>query len=149
VNISLGLCGETVKTLRKRNPEVFTTDEAQTATLIYTEGALMCKTHREFKGRYVYKLPMIRIRMCQKEGLEPASRVFGTKIIAVKSKQISCPPELFPPDGKGTWEVQKLGKTTLQIMNRLSPLLPTYTKQKWQRILQKCKETKVKRIKAK
>jgi hypothetical protein len=76
---------------RKRN---FTTEEAQTATLLVTEGSSLCIRERK------WKYPRIVINMCDKEALIPAARVFKTKIIADRKKIIICPPHLFPPTEK-------------------------------------------------
>jgi len=64
--------------------------------------------------------PSIKIRMCDR-GLEPASRVFGTTISAVRLKEIDC-----PPDGRGMWEVKTRGKKAEQTMAKLSPLIPLW-----------------------
>ncbi|KPV62639.1 MAG: hypothetical protein AOA65_1688 [Candidatus Bathyarchaeota archaeon BA1] len=122
---------------RKRNPNQFTTDEAQTATLIYAEGAFVCS--REIRDKYRYAYPMIEIRMCAKEGLEPASRVFGTKIRAIRTKTIECPPELFPPDGKGRWGSSCERGDSTKAIQRLAPLIPEYHKQKWRKLLERCR----------
>jgi len=113
---------------RRKNPE-FTTDEAQTATLIVTEGSFRCKE----------KLPTIRIGMCQKGALEPASRVFGTKIFPARTrKRILCKPEDFPPDGRGYWAVETAGRRADYHMERLKPLIPHSTYKKWQETKARC-----------
>ena len=58
----------------KRNPE-FTIDEAQTATPLVTEGTPGCHV-----TRLGYRSPRIRIRMCDRNALLPAERVFKTAI---------------------------------------------------------------------
>jgi len=127
---------ESEKLKRKRNSNSFTTDEAQTATLIYTEGSFICRRKKK-KGRF-YQYPMIRIGMCSKEGLEPASRVFGTKIAKAGSKKPICPSELYPPDGKGCWRVSISGTKADRIMERLKPLIPPYYVNKWETVKGRC-----------
>jgi len=125
---------------RKRNPNQFTTEEIQTATLIETEGSLGCRTLTVKKDkRYGYRYPRVVIGMCNREALEPAQKVFGTNIIADPSKEIQCPPELFPPEGKGRWRVEATAKHAERIMAQLEPLLTTYTKKRWKKILETCK----------
>lgn len=123
---------------KKRNPQEFTIDEAQTATLIMTEGTMYCRKAIE-KTRHMRPAPRISIRMCDREALEPASRVFQLPIGKHKYKRITCQPELFPPDGKGQWAITIEGKHAIQIMQRLTPLLTTYTKQRWGKLIEKCK----------
>jgi len=76
--------------------------------------------------------------MCDREALEPASRVFGRKIILAKSKRVRCPPELVPPDGKGNWVVKIYGKSADNIMKRLAPHLTKHTLEKWEQTKKKC-----------
>lgn len=81
---------------RKRNPNQFTVDETQTATLIVTEGHLLChRRTRRLDKTYYYKYPSVRIRMCDREALEPAARVFGVSITRELSKRIKCPQNSF------------------------------------------------------
>jgi len=111
-----------VVTPKRRNPEQFTSDEIQTATLAYTEGAALCVRIRH------YKYPRVRIALCVKKGLEPASRAFGRKITASRKRErIMCPPEEFPPDGRGIWTYDLYYN---EIM-KLSPLIPEQYLQKW------------------
>ena len=121
---------------RKRNNRRFTTDEVQTATLMYTEGTVTCARERK-NARYAY--PEIRIRLCVKEGLLPASRVLGVKVGKEKRREISCAPEAFPPDGKGWWRVAKKGKEAVEIIERLSPLIPEYYNKRWRKVIERCK----------
>jgi len=77
-------------TRKRRNPNQFTADEAQTATLINTEGTSFC--HKYNKVRY----PTVEIKMCDRDALLPAERVLGTRIYPARRKRIECPPEYFP-----------------------------------------------------
>jgi len=45
--------------------------------------------------------------MCDREALEPVSKVLKTKITAERRKKVVCAPHLFPPEGKGIWRVPK------------------------------------------
>jgi len=117
---------------KKRNPQ-FTTDEAQTATLLVTEGWGVCL--REYK----YKYPRVIIGMCDKEALKPAERVFKTKIIASRKTKTVCPPHLFPSDGKGTWIITKTGKPAEQLVKHLKPLLTKEFSKKWEQVLKECR----------
>jgi len=96
------------------NPNGFTTDEAQTATLAYTEGTASCK------GRKGYQYPRVVIGLCVKEGLAPAERAFKRAIYPAKSKRIRCKPQDFPPEGKGRWQFD-LHPEDIQ---KLAPLIP-------------------------
>lgn len=116
---------------RKSNPE-FTTDEARTAQNITDEGSFACWRR---KG---YAYPEISVRMCDRETLEPTSGVFGTKITTTRSKYFECPPELFPPDGKGRWKAHATGRRAERIIERLKPLLTANTIKKWEENLKKC-----------
>jgi len=116
---------------KAKNKTNFTIDEAQTATLMYTEGSPACSTtHRN--GRH-YSYPRLEIRMCVKEALEPASRTFGTKIGLAKEKKVVCPPDLTP-EGKGVWQVAVSGKRLKRNLERLSPLIPKYYTDKWKKV---------------
>jgi len=121
---------------RRRKPEQFTIDEAQTATLINTEGTFACWRHTVKGRKYAYA--GIRISMCDKEALLPAEKVFKTKIIHAKTKRIECPPELFPPNGKGYYLAQVSGKPAHQIMERLKALITKDKYKKWQQTLKTC-----------
>ncbi|MCP8313996.1 MAG: hypothetical protein H3Z53_06445 [archaeon] len=116
--------------LGKKRKNGFTIDEVQTATLAITEGYADCVV-TEYKGKE-YRYPALRISSCVKEALEPASRVFGTSIRPDKRKRITCPPELFPPDGRGIWTVSKSGKEMKTTLKKLSPLIPEYYLKKWE-----------------
>ncbi len=120
------------KRRRKRNPEQFTIDEIRTAQNIVDEGYFLCQRTR----KYVY--PAIRVRMCVKEALEPTARTFGTGIIPETSKKVRCPPELFPPDGKGAWSVQVRGRHAEAIFDKLRPLIPKYYQEKWEQTRKTC-----------
>jgi len=111
---------------RKRNPQ-FTSDEAQTATLLGTEGTTTCTTIEQ--RRY----PSLRIRVCDKELLEPASRVFKTTIYPIHVKRQMCKPHLFPPEGKGMWQVSKTGKPAEQLVEHLKPLHTKEFIRKWEK----------------
>jgi len=122
---------------KKRNPQ-FTTDEAQTATLLVTEGWAGCHRAR-IRGKW-YRYPRIRIGICDKEALEPAARVFKTTIGVHREKTIRCPPHLFPPDGLGFWEISKVGKPAEQLVEHLKPLLTKEFLKKWEKIRETCRE---------
>ena len=77
--------------------------------------------------------------MCDKQALEPASRVFGTTIYPAKRKTIECPPELFPPQGKGSWGVRGTGKKAKKTMKRLKPLLTKHRQKQWKKVLKECR----------
>jgi len=109
-----------------------TTDEAQTATLLVTEGSPHCYKVR--KWRY----PALAIGMCDREALEPASRVFHRAITTARSKERSCPPEDFPPDGKGYWFIRTTGTKAEKVVKRLNPLLTTKFRRRWKKILEEC-----------
>lgn len=79
------------------NPEQFTTDEAQTATLAYTEGGPKC--HKRPYGTYRY----IAIGSCVKDALQPAQRAFPhRRIVPDRTGAVVCPPELFPQTEKAS-----------------------------------------------
>jgi hypothetical protein len=99
---------------RKRNPELTDEEEVQTATLLVTEGSLE-RSFTNYRGK-VYKHQSLRIKMCYREAIEPASKVFGTKIGEYHSKERVCPPHLFLPDRKGIWETAKYGTKANQIV---------------------------------
>jgi len=122
-------------TRRKRNPR-FTADELQTASLLVAEGSITCIPSRKDR---VYKYPRVRISMCDKEALEPAQRVFGTTIAPHTRKVRACPPHLFPPEGKGIWEITRTGKTAKQIIEHLKPLLTREFLRKWEKVLEECR----------
>jgi len=119
---------------RRRNPNRFTTDEAQTATLMMAEGSLSC-----WRRNHKYVYPAIDIRMCDREALEPASRVLKKKLGKATATTIQCPPQDFPPDGKGIWRVSTVGQPAKQAVQRLSPLLTQRFKRKWQETVERCK----------
>jgi len=119
-----------------RNPNDFTIDEVKTATLIYTEGTFACDSTG--RGKYRRYYPAVRIRMCVKEGLEPALRVFKTSIFPVRLKEVQCPPEVFPPDGKGHYQITIRGHPAERIMERLKPLIPAYYWRKWEMKKEEC-----------
>jgi len=121
---------------RKRNPQRFTTDEAQTATLLVTEGSSFCRLERRPYGLYRY--PILQIGMCDREALLPAQRVFRTKIIAGTEERIQCLPHLFPPDGRGRWWLRTLGTHADRVVDRVNPFLTTEFKRKWQQTKQRC-----------
>lgn len=102
------------KRKRRRNPDGFTTDEAQTAARLVDEGYNVRRQHRH---------PYIGVKMCDREAPEPVERVFGTRIYPVREKTVTCPPHLFPPDGKGSWVIEKGGKPAKELIERLKPLL--------------------------
>jgi len=125
---------------RSRNPNQFTTDQIQTATLIETEGSLDCRTLTTKKDKaYTYRYPRIAIGMCNRQALEPAEKVFGTHIYADRSTEIQCPPELFPPEGKGRWKIEAVAGTAKRTMQSLDPLLTDHTKKRWKKIQETCK----------
>jgi len=107
---------------RARNPKQFTTDEAQTASLLVGEGFGACHTSVR-RADKIYRYPQLRIAMCDKEALEPASRVFASPIKKHKEKRLICPRHLYPPDGKGIYYVAKTGHPAQKIIDRLQPLL--------------------------
>jgi len=122
------------------NPDGFTTEEAQTATLILTEGYITCRTSKRVTNKtHIYRYPRIGISMCDREALLPAEKVLRTSIHGQKTKQKSCPIELYPPEGKGTWRLEVSGKKAQEIYNRLEPLLTTVAKTKWKKVKQACK----------
>jgi len=86
---------------RRRNPQEFTIDEARTAQNIIDEGSFFCHGRMD-KRPYYY--PEIKISMCVKEALEPASRVFRTSIRADRVKTVVCPlnssPQTDAEDGQ-------------------------------------------------
>lgn len=125
---------------RKHDPAEFTTDEAQTAILLVTEGYLECrKSEVEHKGRvYYYRYPRVQIGMCDREALEPASRAFGTKIMGIRTKKVKCPPHLYPPEGRGIWRVAVTGKRAERLIHHLSPILTQEFKRKWNETKRKC-----------
>jgi len=128
---------------RRRNPNGFTTDEIRTSDRIIDEGAFGCSRYTAKKDRiYRYFYPFVEVRMCDKEALEPVSRVFGRATHPARSKQILCKPEDFPPDGKGIWRVSAEARKAERIMQRLDPLLTTKTRKKWQQAQQKCRQRK-------
>jgi len=55
--------------------------------------------------------------MCDREALEPAEKVSGTKIGKQKMKKVECPAHLYPPDGKGIWLLQKQEKAPNKSFN--------------------------------
>lgn len=119
-------------TKRRRNRvNRFTLDEAQTATLIATEGSVFC--HKKNK-RYIE----IKIAMCDREALEPAQRTFGTTIYPSRRTATQCPPKQFPPDGKGIWEIRLTGKKAKRVMKRLEPLTTKHLTEKWRKLLKRC-----------
>ncbi|NVM23527.1 MAG: hypothetical protein HWN68_17310 [Desulfobacterales bacterium] len=118
---------------RKRKRNRFTLDEAQTATLINTEGTVFC--HRYDKLRY----PTVEIKMCDRDALKPAERVFGTVIYPARRKRIECPPEYFPPHGRGSWAIRSTGKKAKKTMKRLKPLLSKRRKKRWKKIVKECR----------
>jgi len=133
-------------TRRKRNPQEFTTDEAQTASLILTEGTPVCAwSERRFDKAYRYYYPRIAIDMCDKDALLPAQRVLKTKLIASKSKRQKCPTHLFPPDGRGIWRIAKVGRGAEQAIERLKPLLTKEFLTKWETAKKRCRERARKR----
>jgi len=88
-----------------------------------------------------YKVyPAIIIKMCTRKSLEPAERVFGTKIGKSKSRKIICSPKDFPPDGKGAWRIRVVGGHAIHIMNRLKPLIPHWFQTEWEKTRKRCKE---------
>ncbi len=124
-------------TKRRGNPkEEYTTDEARTAQNILDEGALSCV--RDYRYKPPLAIKRLLIRMCDKEALEPAARVFGTTIRKEIQKRTTCRPDLFPPDGKGIWVVTKDGKPLEQIIKRLDPLLTKEFKRKWKNLEERC-----------
>jgi len=122
---------------KRRNPNGFTTDEAQTATLLVTEGSTTCRRVAR-RGR-LYRYPLLQIGMCDRQALEPTERVFGTKIMRGTETTVQCPSHLFPPDGKGRWWARTLGTHAERVINRLDPLLTAEFKRKWQQTKQRCK----------
>jgi len=125
---------------RKRNPNGFTIEDIQTAELIKTEGHIGCAHKTMRKDRtYRYRYPTVVIGMCNRPALEPASKVFRTAIIADRTKKQHCTPQDFPPDGRGFWRLEALGKTAERVMENLNPLLTEKERKKWQQILQTCR----------
>ncbi len=122
---------------RKRNPR-FTTDEIQTATRLVDEGYPTCASFPKKYKQKVYRYLRLGIGMCDKEALEPVARVFGTKIKKSTSKRVMCPPHLFPPDGKGRWEVVTTGKRAEHVIERLKPLLTKEFLRKHEEAKRKC-----------
>jgi len=122
---------------RKRNPNGFTTDEAQTASLIMSEGTFAC-LFRRYNQKALYGYPRTIVRMCDKEALEPASRVFGRPIYPAKTKGYTCPPRLFPPDGRGIWRLEQTGTPAEKVIERLKPLLSQEALRKWNATKQRC-----------
>jgi len=118
------------------NPNGFTTDEYQTATLLATEGASTCFAETKKGKKYLY--PQIKVRMCDKEALLPAARALQHPILASRQKKTICPPHLFPPEGKGAWLIVVTGSPAQKAMQRLNPLLTTEFKRKWQQTEQRC-----------
>jgi len=125
---------------RRRNPQEFTPDEYQTAKLLVTDGSPICHWTTEiYKGkkrRYAY--PALWIGVCDREALEPASRLFGTKISPSRQRKQVCPTHLFPPDGRGRWVVVTTGRRAERIAERLKPLLTKEFLRKWEAKLRKC-----------
>jgi hypothetical protein len=50
-----------------------------------------------------------------------------------------CKPHLFPPEGKGMWEVSKAGKAATEIVEHLKPLLTNEFLRKWEKTREICK----------
>lgn len=121
---------ETKMSKRRRK---LTLDEAQTATLINTEGTVFC--HKYDKLRY----PTVEIKMCDRDALLPAERVFGTKIYPARRKRIECPPEYFPPKGRGSWAIRSTGKKAQRTMKRLEPLISRRRKKRWRKVVETCR----------
>jgi len=128
-----------------RNPNQFTTDQIRTADLLITEGTKPhCAIHistKKYKGkryRYVYLRPRIAVRMCDRPALEPMERFTKSKIHKATARNILCPPEDFPPHGKGIWSIELVGNKALNTVETLRPLLtPKYLKAH-QQTKQKC-----------
>jgi len=124
---------------RKRNPNPLTTDEARTAQNIIDEGYTSCYTAVPYKGRpYRYKYPYLRIAMCDREALGPASRVFRKEIRRHRLKEVRCPPHLYPPDGKGVWFVELKAGSVQRMVDRLQPLLTKEFLRKWEETKKRC-----------
>jgi len=121
---------------RRRNPQEFTIDEARTAQNIIDEGSFFCHGRMD-KRPYYY--PEIKISMCVREALEPASRVFRTSTRADRVKTVVCPPELFPPNGRGRWTISIMGTPAERIMERLKPLIPQYHQRQWETVKNECR----------
>jgi len=122
---------------RARNPKQFTTDEAQTASLLVGEGFGACHTSVRRTDK-IYRYPQLRTAMCDKEALEPASRVFASPIKKHKEKRLICPRHLYPPDGKGIYYVAKTGHPAQKIIDRLEPLLTKEFIRKWEETKKRC-----------
>lgn len=69
-----------------------------------------------------YFYPTLRILMCDREALEPAQRTMKTSIMRDLRGRMVCRPDLFPPDGKGIWRIEKGGKGAQQLVESLEPL---------------------------
>ena len=119
-------------------PHVFTEDEIATAYLLLTEGTSYCVPSREKRDKeYRYYYPRIAISMCDREALEPASRVFGLPIGEDHRKKISCDPQIYPHP-KTLYHTVATGTRAVRIVERLKPLLTTAFLKKWERTLKKC-----------
>jgi len=115
---------------RRRNPNTFTTDEAQTATLAFTEGTAECiRSDKIAPKRWRYSYPYISIRTCKRDALLSAQRAFNVPIGADRFKRISCPPEDFPPDGRGEWRV----RIPYKHIQKLKPLIPKTYIERWEK----------------
>jgi len=124
---------------KRRNAKRFTPQEIQTATLINTEGTIGCYRAKTARAKtYYYRYPRIAIRMCAKDALKPAEKVFGRKITRTTSKNVMCPPELFPPNGKGIWVIDVTAKKAKQIYTQLEPLLTNERRKQWEETIKHC-----------
>ncbi len=119
-----------------------TVDEAMTIGLISGEGTFGCRTETRNGKTYVY--PVIRIKMCDREALEPAARALGVSISHIDSKAVVCPPHLFPPDGRGEWTVTKVGAGAVAFMEKARPFLSKEVWRKWESKLRECKLKRLK-----
>ncbi len=114
----------------------YTMDEALTAAYIVAEGTFKCRKMKG--GGRLYSYPVIRIAMCDRQALEPVSRVFRTSIKSERRRKRECPPHLFPPDGMGSWVVEKVGWGAIRLMERLAPLMTGDKLKGWEEILRRC-----------
>jgi len=110
-------------TKRRRNAERFTVNEGMSATLAYTEGTPQCVA----ADRRRTKKARVAIESCVKEALQPVTEAFGHKIGRDTRKTVSCPPEDFPPEGKGMWRTHLYPPD----LRKIAPLIPKRYKQRW------------------
>jgi len=139
---------------RRRNPNGLTTDEILTGARLVDEGYPRCEIIKEkYRMRrppytervYTYPRLVVAVNMCDREALEPVSRVFSTKIVRGKTKKVACPAHLFPPDGKGRWVVKTHGRKAETIIERLKPALTKEFIRKYELAKHKCANNRTKK----